>query len=264
MVEKNDSSSHFGRKVARDGFGYFRSLLVGGWKSGLGEDTVAAVIGARKAALIKRKAAKDGAEKVFSDAPTKGVGQDSWHELWRAARAYSESLAYPGHPFPHTAEEARCVLCQQTLDDGSRSRMTAFEAFVRGSLERDASDAERVLRNLVSKLPKLPDAKAWIANAGALKIDESVATAWFGILESRRSAVDTSASIQDVSEIDWNVVETPMTAVQQTLGAERNSLSELLNDGKRKELTVRVQELLGSQWLARARDAVDEEEYRAF
>ena len=51
-----------------------------------------------------------------------GVGGEVWRRLWEAARSYSDQLAFPNEKFPLLEEGARCVLCQQPLDNNARRR----------------------------------------------------------------------------------------------------------------------------------------------
>jgi hypothetical protein len=96
----------------------------------------------RKVAAGARAAAKASASAAFSSEPLTGVGEETWRVLFDAARVYSEQYAYPGESFPVTEEEARCVLCQQTLDDVALNRFVRFVEFVNGALNAKANAAE--------------------------------------------------------------------------------------------------------------------------
>lgn len=75
------------------------------------------------------------AAKAFATEPLSGVGSSSWKALWESARRYSTENAYPGNAFPVLAETARCVLCQQALDDEGRNRLDRFDKFIRDDLQ---------------------------------------------------------------------------------------------------------------------------------
>jgi len=92
------------------------------------------------------EAARLAAEEVFKNQPLQGVGSGPWREMFEAARRYSESLAYPGHPFPHTVDKIRCVLCQQPLGDEAKQRMQDFEKFIKQDTAREAEMAEKALK----------------------------------------------------------------------------------------------------------------------
>lgn len=75
------------------------------------------------------------AARAFATEPLSGVGSSSWKALWESARRYSTENAYPGSAFPVLAEAARCVLCQQALDDEGRNRLDRFDKFIRDDLQ---------------------------------------------------------------------------------------------------------------------------------
>jgi energy-coupling factor transporter ATP-binding protein EcfA2 len=102
-----------------------------------------AVAAAVRDAASKRKAAQLAAQKAFSGEPLEGVGGDVWRSLWDAARRYSTQVAYKTQPFPPTADDALCVLCQQPLVAEALARMTRFEEFIKKDTERQAQDAEK-------------------------------------------------------------------------------------------------------------------------
>ena len=90
------------------------------------------------------RAAQVAAESAFSDAPLPAVGTAVWRRLWEAARAYSRQEAYPEHDFPNAGPKARCVLCQQQLEEATASRMRRFDEFVQEEVkaQEDAAAGE--------------------------------------------------------------------------------------------------------------------------
>ena len=103
-------------------------------------------------AAAKREAARLAANNAFCGEPLKGVGGEVWRVLWDAARRYSTGIAYPGQGFPPSAADARCVLCQQTLDAAARDRMARFEEFIQKDTERQAQEAERISKSARQQL----------------------------------------------------------------------------------------------------------------
>jgi energy-coupling factor transporter ATP-binding protein EcfA2 len=108
--------------------------------------------------VVRRKAADDSAKKLFKDAPLDGVGTESWKLLWEQARRYSEEWVYKNINFPNTKKGARCVLCQQPLDLEKEAipRITSFENFIKGGLEKDAVAAENNYKILHENLCNIP------------------------------------------------------------------------------------------------------------
>lgn len=75
------------------------------------------------------KAAEHLAQELASE-PVSGAGASPWKHLWEAARRFSQEAAYPDAAFPNVDDDAKCVLCHQTLTPESRDRLTRFEKFV--------------------------------------------------------------------------------------------------------------------------------------
>lgn len=102
------------------------------------------------------KVAKEAADKVFSSAPLPGVGNATWKALWEAAREYSVTEAYKEEVFPYVADGSVCVLCQRPLESETINRLTDFENFIQGSLEKKAFEDLLKYKQKLSGLPKLP------------------------------------------------------------------------------------------------------------
>ena len=104
-------------------------------------------------ARTKREAARLAAKRAFTGEPLAGVGSETWRALWDSARRYSREIAYPGQPFPPSAEEACCMLCQQPLEAEARARMARFEDFIQKDMEqlaRKAEEAAKIARQTIA------------------------------------------------------------------------------------------------------------------
>ncbi len=99
-----------------------------------------------------RDAAAAASASLFAEEPLPDIGSDIWKALWEAARAYSREAAYPGQPFPVTASDAHCVLCQQPLGEEAARRLTSFEAFVQDESKRREEDAADAYDELIEQL----------------------------------------------------------------------------------------------------------------
>ena len=117
------------------------------------------VLALRKAARRKLDEAKRLREAAFPAGVLSGTGERPWSSLWESARTFSEELAYPGVPFPAAGDGARCVLCQQNLDNAARHRLEAFQAFVVSAAERELKEARDALdgrRRTIADLEVVP------------------------------------------------------------------------------------------------------------
>jgi hypothetical protein len=118
----------------------------------------------RQSAQKFRADANMSASAAFATEPLRGVGEEVWRALFDAARAYSDQHAYPGEQFPVIGDEARCVLCQQSLDASALERFRRFAELVTGAMNAQAIAAEAArdaaLLNIhpttvpISELPK--------------------------------------------------------------------------------------------------------------
>ncbi|RQU90552.1 hypothetical protein DF053_03375 [Burkholderia cepacia] len=109
----------------------------------LSDEKVKAAMKCGLAWIDADKAAKLAAEAFAAQSELlPGTGSEPWRQLLRAAREFSTTVAYPGHSFPHV-DGAKCVLCQQTLDDSTAERLRQFETFVEQEAQRTANAAKQ-------------------------------------------------------------------------------------------------------------------------
>ncbi len=222
-------------------------------------ETIAPIVIARKDAQLKRKAASEDAKKIFAQAPLDGVGQDSWLALWTQARIYSESLAYPDIAFPVTGEQGRCVLCQQVLDEEAKQRLNSFETFVMSGLEAEAVAAEKVLKDAGVNIPVMPTQDAWKLQCGVLKLGDEITNVTFLALKARWDAINTSTELDAVPNFDWGLFDEQWATLVLTHTTEQKTLTDLLQDDKRKLLAARILDLRILQWLAQNKDSINDE-----
>ncbi|HGN1034972.1 TPA: AAA family ATPase [Pseudomonas aeruginosa] len=82
-----------------------------------------------------------------------GSGEAIWKELFLAAQKYSTSVAYPGHDFPNCAEEAVCVLCQQSVEPAA-GRMRRFNDFIKENATKLASEKKEALDDVLDQIDR--------------------------------------------------------------------------------------------------------------
>jgi energy-coupling factor transporter ATP-binding protein EcfA2 len=64
-----------------------------------------------------------------------GTGEDPWRELMVYAMKYAEK-AYSGQEYPAEIADARCVLCQQPLEDEAKERLNRFVRFLQDEAQK--------------------------------------------------------------------------------------------------------------------------------
>ena len=80
----------------------------------------------KKEIITAQETAKVVADKLFEQSPLSGVGSETWKQLWKYAKAYSEHEAYKKQSFPVVSDDALCVLCHQKLDDDAKKKIYIF------------------------------------------------------------------------------------------------------------------------------------------
>lgn len=211
---------------------------------------------AKVSAVAARTAANEVAKQAFANAPLQGVGETAWKLMWEQARAYSVAHAYRGHEFPVTSDGTHCVLCQQELTAEGATRLKSFEAFVTAGLETAAKTAEAVSAALIAKVIQEPSIEDWIARLAQLQFDEATACAWYASLKSRRAHFVECAAVGDISAFDWAPIDQALEKRAANLLAEKTSLTQLQQDGRRQLVEKRVKQLKALQWLSQNKPAI--------
>lgn len=208
-----------------------------------------------------RKAADEYASKVFAGAPLDGVATDTWKVLWEAARSFSESEAYPTHTFPHTDEDAHCVLCQQTLDTNGRERLKSFESYVKGHLESAAKNEEKILIERFSVLDSFVGLDELPDRLDLCGLDDEITSeqckTLVACLHDRRNNFLTSYIVNEES-IDVNVID-----VLKALIAGKEATAHTYEDDakaeNRPESLLKFNELSAKKWLSEQKQAIEDE-----
>ncbi|MDE2166091.1 MAG: AAA family ATPase [Alphaproteobacteria bacterium] len=121
---------------------------------------------AKKDALKKAdEAAALAAAHAFAKEPLAGTGSSPWRELYEAAREFSEKEAYGGKPFPVVTNGARCVLCQQTLQNDAMERMKRFDQFIKANVTKKADDSRKIWTDAIGQFRAAVNALAPLAEA---------------------------------------------------------------------------------------------------
>lgn len=102
--------------------------------------------------LVEKGAALSAAQ--FGGEPVQPVGTRAWRDLLSAAIAFSKE-AYPDDGFPAKAEEARCVLCHQILDEASAGRLTRFYQMATSDIETELAGVRQTLMGYGKALGKV-------------------------------------------------------------------------------------------------------------
>lgn len=222
-----------------------------------------AYVDAKADALAKRKAADEDAKKIFENSPLGKIGSKSWRLLWDAARRYSEEV-YVRTPFPNVSENARCLLCQRPLDKESKERFVSFEQFVKGELQRMATEAEQKVQETEVLFPDLPTADELITKMNAAGIENpDTRTALNDFVATLRERKQTCLAAGKKDEIPSTPPSPEVLASLSDFAAkiEKEALQcdEDAKGQNRPDLERDAKELAARKWLNQQRKAIDEE-----
>ncbi|BBO69292.1 hypothetical protein DSCA_32220 [Desulfosarcina alkanivorans] len=230
----------------------------------LSDENIRRIIAAKKKSILKKTAADASANKVFSGSELEGIGSDIWKALWEAARNYSVSTAYKETEYPNVSDGSRCVLCHQTLTQEAKERLISFENFVKGEMQKAASDATKEYETVSQTIEALPTSETLKARIDATSIPQdefaSRVTEFFAQLQARKDQlpeIDSEEAIPD-----------PLLSPKwiEKANAHSKSLDELAakydEDAKsdnREEIKKKLNSLQTRKWLSEHRVAIDEE-----
>jgi energy-coupling factor transporter ATP-binding protein EcfA2 len=196
-------------------------------------------------------------DKAFSRSALPGVGSEAWRLLWDAARKYSEETAYPEHAFPHLANGARCVFCEQELGDQASDRLRRFHEFVTSDLATRAGAAGREVQQLRQSHTAIAAASdedetaaADVAPSASEMADQARA-----FLASCRARAAAALAAAETGK--WTggpeLVRSPAEQLArriEALQAEIDLLGRASQPAEAEKLRERRLELLGQRWLA--------------
>ena len=230
----------------------------------LSDENCRRIIAAKEKSILKKTAADTAAEKVFSSSELGGIGSDVWKELWEAARNYSVSAAYKEAEYPNIADDSRCVLCHQTLTHEAKERLASFENFVKGEMQKAASDAAKEYESASQTIEALPTAETLKTRIDAAGIPQEEVTSqimdFFAHLQARKDLLFGIGSEKNIPN------PLPSSIWIDEANARAKSLNELAarydDDAKidnREEIKKKLTSLLARKWLSAHRVAINEE-----
>jgi energy-coupling factor transporter ATP-binding protein EcfA2 len=208
-------------------------------------------------------AARSFASGRFEGAYLTGTGSRVWRSLWDAANEFSISHAYVGEAFPFIGDKARCVLCQQDLDEGAVERLTAFDSFCKDKSQEVAAEVAMQLKEAAEELEALnalgPELIKIEADLAGFSPEQSA------ILREYVKRADERLEVIKRSVVDkaWNstsdLPRSPHPALKDLCTAleARAKTEESAQDPEtRKILEAELAELADREWLAGARGDV--------
>jgi energy-coupling factor transporter ATP-binding protein EcfA2 len=218
---------------------------------------------AKQNAELKRKVAEDDAKKVFGNAPINTIDNESWRLLWEQARKFSETHVYETKQYPNVDEGALCVLCQQPVSEDTKNRLTSFEDYVQGNLEKEAKSAENELEKLVKGIPNISDNSSFDLMLDSAGIhNEADRDTLKSILEDIRVRRDDILAFKNIVDINHFPEHDYINSLKGSITMLENqakTFEEDAKDEKRDILQKQIITLEAKKWLNEQKDNVIKE-----
>jgi len=213
--------------------------------------------------VAKQTAAAAAAENLFRDEKLAQVGSESWRVLWEAARKYSEGAAYPDKNFPHTVDDAHCVLCHQELSEDAVKRLHNFEHFVQDETKQQEKIAKNALHIAIDALAKkspalklVEEIQEVLEELGKNSLAEDLRQVIIQGKWRLRAFLNNMDSVIDTLPPLINYPEERITAVVTELDNRITTLAAEKDSATRKQAEAKLVELEDRKWLAIVKDDV--------
>lgn len=230
---------------------------------GLSDEVCNKYLALKKEADLKRRVADEDVDKVLNLTSLDGVGTESWKLLWEQARQYSEKIAYKDNNFPNISEGARCILCQQPLDDRAKNRLTSFEAFIKGRIQIQATVAEKNLKSFNNEIINVPETGVVdliISSCGIVGEKEiALIKSVYNSYRLRRESLLTATSIEDIIKVpDVKFIEEYKNEIKSFKEIALTLESDNKNENK-GIIEKNIVELEAKKWVHQQRENIYEE-----
>lgn len=209
-----------------------------------------------------RRIANEASTVLTQDAELDGIGTPTWKALWETARQYSTDIAYPSFVFPFTGDNAKCVLCQQPLDDKAKHRLQSFNSFVQDSVELSAQKAEKEYKDAINELPKPIDEELLRTQCLAAGLDEhwyeQLKTVWGYIINVVTEIHQFPENIHTINQY----AEYPIGALNKHIEELDKIIQQYLDDANgfnRTEAEQRRLEFEANKWCSEQYEAIKTE-----
>lgn len=207
-------------------------------------------------------------QKSALDSLLTGTATAEWIALVQAAKAYSETHAYPESSFPATDPGCRCVLCQQPLDTGASQRLATFAIALKAAtssdseqdpevhrlalhittLESERSTTLRSLDDAASRVRQLLRAEAVGSNADAVRCLNEVVPTVEAIADAARTGNVDDAQVTQLRSLIDRATDALDTAAVEAW-TEVKALESKSADAPESFEEAELNELHARQWL---------------
>ena len=215
----------------------------------------------KKDCIEKENASKRFADSLKENCELGGIGENSWKDLWNAAKTYSEQYAYQTQQFPYIGKDSRCVLCHQKLSDEAIKRFQSFDEYIKGELEKKLQESINIINNSKNTIPNIETQDQWSNLCQLAKIeDEDINDKLMDLrkkYENSREKLINDIVISD----NENIVEILdyLEKLRISLDESAKSYEEDAKNSNKEELQSNINELELKKILHHNKDAIKTE-----
>lgn len=181
---------------------------VGQLSTALSDDCLAKLAQMAEEQAEAHKAVEIASQDKLQEEPLAGAGETAWQMLYKAAKHYSTSVAYPESAFPMLDDNARCVLCMQPLTEEARQRFLRFQSFMEQTAKKKYDEAKEALEAALEPIHALKSAAKsdLLANTiGEVKQRDDnlaeVAASFLAAMNRRLEYCDLLSSREETGEV---------------------------------------------------------------
>ena len=208
----------------------------------------------------KKEIQKNAAETAFGNSSLNGVGSETWKALWSAAKKFSEEKAYVGKSFPYLEPNvSKCVLCHQVLNPEAIQRLTSFDEFIKGELEKAVKDSENNIKLFIENLTPPRTNQDFEVRIDAYDdyftntLKDNLCTINNNILQSYDSFINNKTYVKLIQKEE---VISELDKISNQILANAEQLKNDYDKIDLKTLTAQEHELEAKKWLSDNKDAI--------
>jgi ABC-type dipeptide/oligopeptide/nickel transport system ATPase subunit len=222
------------------------------------------VLNAKAESLKKALVATTAAEEVFSGRKLEGIGSETWKELWRSARKYSEEIAYKGRNFPFIDNGAVCVLCHQPLSSEAKERFVSFESYIKDETQQEAQLAETKYQAIINTIEDIPNDEELQTKIDAIGIesDNTITAIKKTFQDLQKRKIELISAKEEVAIRPLPKKLTWIDDVKNISSSYQDLAKKYLDDTKqdnRIELQQKQKDMEAKKWLAEQKQAIENE-----
>jgi ABC-type uncharacterized transport system ATPase subunit len=172
-------------------------------------------------------------------------------------------MAYPGISFPNIDDQSKCVLCHQELTVETKIRITSFEGYVKGEIEKQAKDAEKQLTELTESLGNAPTTEQlnlYLDSAGIFhETDRTNIIDFCMALENRKNSLLIASNADEISTLPDENTLNYLVECMSSIEQQATAFDEISKSDNRELIIKKSKELEATKWIFQQKENIEKE-----